>query len=68
MHDSHVFRWMRHLEAREWLARIRAKRPRNYSEGAALLDQLIADIAKRRSPAAAQELRELIEVEQKKPR
>ena len=53
-------RWMRWLEAKEWLARIRAKRPAGFAAGQAMVEELIADIAKRRSQEAAQELRDLI--------
>ena len=54
-------------EAREWLARIRSKRPRTESEGKRMLDDLIADIAKRRGAAAAQRLRDGIESARNKP-
>lgn len=48
-------------ECREWLARIRAKRPRTTQEGANMLKELIADIAKRRGAVAAERLRVGIE-------
>ena len=48
-------------ECRDWLARIRARRPRTTQEGADMLKELIADIAKRRGAVAAERLRVGIE-------
>lgn len=48
-------------ECREWLARIRAKRPRTEFQGKQMLNELIADIAKRRGTVAAERLRVGIE-------
>ena len=44
-------------ECREWLARIRAKRPRTELQGKIMLNELIADIAKKRGVVAAERLR-----------
>lgn len=48
-------------ECRDWLARIRARRPGTTKEGADMLKELIADIAKRRGAVAAERLRVGIE-------
>lgn len=52
--------WRQECEAREWLARIRAKKPRTWAEGKALLDRLTEEIAKRRGDAAAEQLKDAI--------
>lgn len=48
-------------ECREWLARIRAQKPKSFSDGVRLLDSLIADISKKRGRIAAERLRDGIE-------
>lgn len=53
-------------ECREWLKRIRAKRPSSVFEGQRMLNELIADIAKIRGQAAADRLRVGIEIERAK--
>lgn len=44
-------------ECVEWLLRIRAKRPKTAQEGQAMMDDILADIAKRRGQTAADRLR-----------
>ena len=58
--------WLDECEAREWLARIRAKKPRNVAEGTQMLDELIESIEKKRGKVAAANLRALIEKERAK--
>lgn len=58
--------WMAQCEAREWLARIRAKKPRNIADGVLMLNELIEAIAKKRGQPAADALRNLIEIERAK--
>lgn len=59
--DYEMEKFRHETEAKEWLARIRAKRPRTVQEGANMLNDLIADIAKRRGTVAAERLRVGIE-------
>ena len=66
MIDTNSREWMALCEAREWLARIRAKRPRSIAEGVGMLNELIESIAKRRGQPAADALRKLIEIERAK--
>lgn len=48
-------------ECREWLARIRAKKPRTVEEGEKMLTELVADIAKKRGQAAADRVKAGVE-------
>lgn len=66
MTDTTSSDWMAQCEAREWLARIRAQKPRSIAEGTGLLNELIGSIAKRRGQPAADALRKLIEIERTK--
>ena len=54
-------------ECREWLSRIRARRPRTEMEGKRMLNDLIADIAKKRGQPAADRLKAGVEAERNKP-
>lgn len=48
-------------ECREWLSRIRAKKPRTAIEGENMLDDLIKDITKIRGKTAGERLRAGVE-------
>lgn len=66
MTDTELYRHQ--CECKEWLRRIRAKRPSSIFEGQRMLDELIADIAKKRGQVAADKLRDGIELERSKGR
>lgn len=53
--------WRAECESRYWLAKVRERGPRNAAEGRAMLDEILAPIAKRRGPQAADDLRNRIE-------
>lgn len=66
MIDTSSCEFMAQCEAREWLARIRAQKPKSVAEGVGMLTVLIDSIAKRRGQPAADALKKLIEIERAK--
>lgn len=54
-------------ECREWLARIRAKKPRTEDAGKQILNELIAEIAKKRGQVVADHLKAGIEAARNQP-
>lgn len=57
MTPDEVEQYRHECECREWLARIRAKKPRSFAEGNRMLDELIEGITLARGAKAAQRVK-----------